>query len=265
MAGSAACTLPTWRCSRPARERMNTSKSGQSSSIAGSPQASGSGDGARGELGGMRRGGLAHPGALGMCRAARLEALVVAGPVALEYRVELAPVDRSDLVVSGGGIEAQLRIRDAEPEELRLRHGDVDELLAQLIVAEALDLPAHRLRGVPGVRIARAEHHDGRPPPAPQRILRHGALRRAAAAEREHDFEALALVETLLLADAHHGARIRPVGAAADRDLVHDRRAIDQPADGADVRPGEGRVVEDARVLGSPRQQLRDQLRTPDP
>ena len=41
-----------------------------------------------------------------------------------------------------------------------------------------------------------------------------------------------------------------PVGAAADRHLVHDRRAVHQPADGADVGPGQGRVVEDRAVLG---------------
>ena len=49
------------------------------------------------------------------------------------------------------------------------------------------------------------------------------------------------------------------------RDLVHDGRAIDQPADRADVGPGEGRIVEDARVLGRAREQLLDQLLARDP
>ena len=63
---------------------------------------------------------------------------------------------------------------------------------------------------------------------------------------------ALALVEGFLLADAHHGAGRRAVGAAAERHLVHDRGAIDQPADHADVGPGQGRVIEDRAVPARP-------------
>ncbi len=56
-------------------------------------------------------------------------------------------------------------------------------------------------------------------------------------------------MEGLLLADPDHGARVRAVAAAAERDLVADRGAVDQPADHTDVGEGEGRVVEDRGVL----------------
>ena len=137
-----------------------------------------------------------------------------------------------------------------------LRHGGVDEFLAQLVIGEALDLPLHRLVAMLAVRIVRAEHHQRRPPPAVQRVLRHRLLLGRAVGQRHHDLVALALVEALFLADADHGARIRPVGAAAERDLVHDRRAVDQPADGADIGPGQRRIVEDRGVFRLAGQQL---------
>src|SRR3546814_12262603 len=66
---------------------------------------------------------------------------------------------------------------------------------------------------------------------------------------------ALGLVEALVLADADHGAGIGTVACALQRHLVHDRRAVDQPADRADIRPGERRIVEDGAVLGLARMQ----------
>src|SRR6266704_5571817 len=99
----------------------------------------------------MRGRRLAYP-------AARLEPLAVAEPVPCEHGVKLVPVDRTDEVMLRGPVPAQRRIGNREPEELRLRDRDVDELLAQLVVAEALDLPAHRLGGVLRVGIARSEH-----------------------------------------------------------------------------------------------------------
>ena len=190
----------------------------------------------------------------------RSQPLAVAGSTALKHGLKLTPVDGAKPVVLRGLVPAQLRVRNREPEELRLRHSDVDELLAQLIVTEALDLPAHRLRRMLRVGVARAEHHDRRPPPAVQRILRHGALLRRAACQGQHDLEPLALMKTLFLADAHHGARIGPVRAAADGNLVHDRRAIDQPADRPHIGPGQRRVIEDARVFGGAGEQLLEHL-----
>ncbi len=95
----------------------------------------------------------------------------------------------------------------------------------------------------------RAEHHQARPPPAVHRVLRHRLLRGCAVREGVQRLEALPLVEGLLLADADHRAGVGPVGAAAQRHLVHDRGAVDEPADRADVGPGERRVVEDRGVL----------------
>src|SRR4029077_12626721 len=148
MRASAACTLPTCLCSSPARERMKTSKSGQ-------PKAGGGlsasvmlaslcslGRACR-QLFRVRARRLADPAARLPGGASRLQSLAVAGAGALEHRAGFAPVDRPADVVLRGLVPAQLRIRKGETEKMRLWHGHVDELLAQLIVAEALDLPAH--------------------------------------------------------------------------------------------------------------------------
>ena len=148
-------------------------------------------------------------------------------------------------------------MRDAEI--VGLRHGLVDESLAQLVVGQDLDLPLRRLRAVHRVGVGRAEHHQRRPPPAVERVLRHRLLLGRAPAQLHHDVEALALVKALFLADADHRARVRAERAAAQRNLVHDRRAVDQPADRADVGPGQRRIVEDARVLGLAGVQVGDQ------
>src|SRR3984893_5279016 len=158
MRASAACRLPTCLCSSPARERMNTSYSAQSSLM--TPPV----------LRGLRRAGallpgvrgrrLAHPAPRLVGGAPRLEPFAVAGSVALDHRMKLVPVDRADQIVLRAGLPAQLPVGDREPEKLRLRHRDVDEFLAQLVVTEALDLPAHRLGGMLGIGIARPEHHD---------------------------------------------------------------------------------------------------------
>src|SRR5690606_17830511 len=95
-----------------------------------------------------------------------------------------------------------------------------------------------------------AEHHQRRPPPAVDRVLHHGPLLVGAVPHhRQQQLVALALVERLLLADPHHRPRVRAVGAAAQRHLVADRRPVDEPADHADVRVGQRRVVEDRGVL----------------
>ena len=90
--------------------------------------------------------------------------------------------------------------------------------------------------------------------------MRHALLLDAALRQSQHDVVALPLMKAFLPANPHHGSRIGTVGAAAQRNLIHDRRAVDQPADGADIGPGGRRVVEYARILGLTRQQLIDQL-----
>src|SRR6478609_4571413 len=52
----------------------------------------------------------------------------------------------------------------------------------------------------------------------------------------------------------------RPYGPYAQRHLVHDRRAVHKPADRAHVGPGQGRIVEDRRVLLATRVQLVQQV-----
>ena len=110
------------------------------------------------------------------------------------------------------------------------------------------------------VVVGRAEHHQRRPPVAVDGVLGHRVLGRRAVGEGVQDLEALPLVERLLLADPHHGPGVGAVGAAAQRHLVDDRGAVDEPADGAHVGPGEGRVVEDRGVLLPAAVQLVEQV-----
>ena len=138
----------------------------------------------------------------------------------------------------------------ADPDS-RLGNGHVDELLAQIVVGDALYLPLHRLLGVRGIGvvgpniISDGHHHRSRSPePWPSA--------RESQSRANQALITLSLVERLLLADTHHRPGIRPVGAAGQHHLVGDSRAIDQPADGADVGPAQCGVVEDRRVLVLP-------------
>ncbi|MNS94397.1 hypothetical protein D3C72_1286130 [compost metagenome] len=56
-------------------------------------------------------------------------------------------------------------------------------------------------------------------------------------------------MEALFFTDFHHRTGIRPVRGAAQGHLVNDGRAIDQPANHADVGPAQGWVVEDRGVF----------------
>src|SRR5579859_4123337 len=91
---------------------------------------------ARSLLLGMSRGGLTHPTAIFVCPAARLEPLAIARAVPFEHRVKLAPIDLSKAVVLRGFVPGQGGIGNVQPQMLRLRRRDVDELLPQLIVRE---------------------------------------------------------------------------------------------------------------------------------
>src|SRR6185436_4633502 len=209
----------------------------------------------------VRQRRLPYPGAVLVRPRARAHALPVAGAVPGQHALELAPVDLAVAPVSGLLVELQLRVREGEAEVVALRHGRIDELLAQVVVGEALDLPLHGIGRVQALLVGGPEHHQHRPPVAVERLLRHLLLvGRPAAAERHHDLEALALMEALLLADADHRPGIGTEAAAAERDLVHDRRTVHQPADDADIGPGERRVVEDRGILGLAREQLVDHL-----
>ena len=80
--------------------------------------------------------------------------------------------------------------------------------------------------------------------------MHHGLLLGRALHHHHQRFEPLALVKRLFFANAHHGTGIRPIRATAQRYLVHDGRAIDQPTDHANISPGEGGVIEDGAVFG---------------
>src|SRR5262245_47673181 len=106
---------------------------------------------------GVRHGRLAHPAPVIVSLAACGEPLAIAGAVALEHFLELVPVDGAEAVVLRNLVPGELGIGHFEAQELRLRRREVDELLPELIVREALDLPAHRLRAVLRVRVRRTE------------------------------------------------------------------------------------------------------------
>lgn len=182
------------------------------------------------------------------------------GPLPFDYVPEFFPVDGAEIVVAARFVPLQVGVRNAETEHFHLFGDHIHEAPAQFVVAEAFDLPLHALRAVDGVGIRRTEHHHGRPVPAVDGVLRHGALFGRAFGEREQNLEALTLVKTFFLADAHHGAGIRTVGAAANGYLVEDGGAVDEPADGADVGPGNGGIVENGGIFGLPAVQFADHL-----
>ncbi|MNI68133.1 hypothetical protein D3C73_1238080 [compost metagenome] len=69
-------------------------------------------------------------------------------PAAFNHLVQFTPVDFAKAIVAAGFIPDQIGIRGAHPQGLQLRHGIVDKLLPQLVVAVTLDLPGHALRAV---------------------------------------------------------------------------------------------------------------------
>src|SRR5262245_48465114 len=103
---------------------------------------------AAGVLLGVGNGGFTNPRALVVSSTPCREPLAIARTVALQDLLEFAPVDLAEPMVLRLLVPAQLRIGRREAEKLRLRHREIDELLPQLVVAEALDLPAHGLRRV---------------------------------------------------------------------------------------------------------------------
>src|SRR6185369_15572654 len=152
----------------------------------------------------MSRGSFAHPGTILPGVAARLHPLLGDGAFAAHDRVEFLPVDLAEVVAVLLLVPLERGVGNLEAEEVSLRHRDVDELLPKLVIGLALDPPAHRLRGVRAVGIGRTEHHQARPPPAVERVLRHALLLGRAVRKRDHDLVALALVKALFLADADH-------------------------------------------------------------
>src|SRR3569832_2315407 len=93
MVASLACRDPTCLCASPLRLRMKTSHSGVFGVDMLISLFCGLGGLALRALCRISRGGLAHPGALFMSLATRCHAVAVAGAVAGEHLLELAPVD----------------------------------------------------------------------------------------------------------------------------------------------------------------------------
>src|SRR5882757_4077264 len=125
---SVACSEPTCLCASPLRLRMKTSQSGMFGvammisllcSLLGGLQRR-----ALPALLGIGQCGLADPGAFLVRLAPRRQPVAVAGAVAGQHRVELAPVDRAVFPVAGF-VLLHAGIGNRKPEELRLRHGGV--------------------------------------------------------------------------------------------------------------------------------------------
>src|SRR5882757_4890566 len=121
---SVACSEPTCLCASPLRLRMKTSQSGifgvaMVISLFGGLQRR-----ALPALLGIGQCGLTDPGALVVRLAPRRQPVAVAGAVAGQHRVELAPVDRAVFPVAGF-VLLHAGIGNRKPEELRLRHGGV--------------------------------------------------------------------------------------------------------------------------------------------
>src|SRR6266702_5469296 len=175
MVASLACSEPTCLCASPLRLRMKTSHSGVFGVAIVISLLGGLCGLTMRALRGISGGRLTHPGAIIVRLASRGDAIAIAGAVAGKHLLELGPVDLAVAPVPVS-ILRHAGIGNGEAEILRLRHGGIDELLAQLVVGEALDLPLGRDVAVLARGIRWAEHHQNRPPPAVQRILRHCLL-----------------------------------------------------------------------------------------
>src|SRR5262245_43219785 len=165
MVASAACSEPQCLWASPLRLRMKTSQSMVFGVAIAISLLCSLRELATLALLGISGRRLAHPGAVVMRLPARREALAVARAVAGQHLLELGPVDLTVAPVAVG-ILRHAGIGNGQPQELRLRHGGIDKLLAQLVIGEALDLPLGRGVAVLARRIRRAEHHQHRPPPA---------------------------------------------------------------------------------------------------
>src|SRR6185437_10163764 len=138
---SAACSEPQCLCASPLRLRMKTSHRGVFGVAIDNSLFGGLRELATLTLLGIGGSPLAHPGALLVRFPARREAIAIARAVAGQHLSKLVPIDLAVAPVTFR-ILRHAGIGNGQPEELRLRHGGVDEFLAQLIIGEALDLPS---------------------------------------------------------------------------------------------------------------------------
>src|SRR6478735_1893794 len=94
-------------------------------------------------LGFMRLGGFANPGAILPGVTASLHPLLRDRPFASDHRVEFVPVDLAEIVAALLLIPLEAGVGNGEAEKIRLRHRDIDKLLAKLVIGLALDAPPH--------------------------------------------------------------------------------------------------------------------------
>src|SRR5687768_14337462 len=192
---------------------------------------------------------LAHPRSVLVRVAPRLKPLAIARAIALYDGPEFIPVDWPEVPMLCLFVVPESRIGKRETNRLRLRHREIDEALAKLVVRLPLHAPANQLGCVWRIGVARAEHHERRPPPAVHCVLSHCFLRRRAARERGDDLVALLLVEILLLAVANNCAGIRTVRRLREYCLIQDCHTVDEPSNHAHVCPRQRGIIEAARVL----------------
>jgi hypothetical protein len=166
--------------------------------------------------------------------------------VAGDDRRQLVPVGLRVLPRAVVGAP-ELRVGERQAELPHLRHVALEELLARLLVALALDPPLHH-RILVGRNRVPVEHHE-RLPPAVERLLHELPLTVRAGDEREDHVAAVEDVERLLPADLAHDPRVRRVRALEQGLLRDDCGRVDEPGDHADVAPGSRRVVEDVVEL----------------
>ena len=140
---------------------------------------------------------LAHPGAVLVRLAPRARSAGVARAVARDHLARTRPSRSRRSRSARALVPAQVRVGKRQAELLGLRHGHVDEPLAQLVVGEALDPPAPstaRCAGDSssgGPNIISDGHHqrfDARPAPSP-------SARGVPRDSVMQDLEALPLVE----------------------------------------------------------------------
>ena len=159
----------------------------------------------------MRQSSITHPLSIVPRFDARTQTFFVTRSIAIHSGPKFIPINLAIVVVLTFFIPLQIRIGQSHTQDLGLRHSGVDKLLTQVIVADALDAPAHALHAVRTVGIGRPKHGQAFPPPAVDRVLHHGLLFGRALHHHQQSFVALSLMETLFFANANHGARIRTV------------------------------------------------------
>ena len=143
----------------------------------------------------------AHPLPVVMRFYTSSQTLLVAGPIAVDGVPKLIPIDLAVIVVLTFFVPFQIRVGQGHAEDFGLRYGRVNKLLAQVVVADALDTPAHGLLTVRAIRVGRPEHGEALPPEPIDGILHHRLLFGGALHHHQQSLIALALVERLFFTD----------------------------------------------------------------